>query len=65
LLPGFDLNELWPARTEQHPLILYFLGGTIASLAAFATRIFTTVLAVILIASISSWIATHPGLTLG
>ena len=52
MLPGFDLNKLWPTRGDKNStLVPYFLGGTIASSAAFAIRIFTTVFAGILIAS--------------
>ena len=43
-------SDLWASRSREKLHLSYFLPGTIASLAAFATRIFTTVLAGILIA---------------
>ena len=45
VLPGSNPEGLWPAGAEQFALVPYFfLPGTIASLAALATLIFTPVL---------------------
>jgi hypothetical protein len=45
-------SDLWASRSSATPPLLYFLGGTIASLAALAILIFTTVLAGILIVAL-------------